>query len=359
MSETRNLHVVIMAGGVGTRLWPFSRRSRPKQFQSLLSERTMLEDTYARVAPLTRPEQVWVVTNAEFVSLAQKQLPKVPQENILGEPVGRSSAPAVALAVARIARDDPEAMVLATPADSYIGDAFAYRDYVGTALEAAEEGFVVTLGVMPSHPDTGYGYIQRGKRLPRPSSGAYEVERFTEKPDESTAERYLAHGAYYWNMGQFVFRADVFQASCELHLPEIAEGMRTLGEAEDLTAEVLEEVYRNLPAISMDYGIAEQEEKMAVVPTALEWSDVGTWRSVKEIARRHSSFVRGTGNHVAVNSENCCVISDSGRLVVTVGVDGYVIVDTEDALLVVSEDRAQDVREALEEIERRGMEKYL
>jgi mannose-1-phosphate guanylyltransferase len=359
MPTDREMHIVIMAGGVGTRLWPVSRRSRPKQFQPLISDKTMLVDTYQRVRPLTSPRRIWVVTSADFVHLVRRQLPKVPPSNILGEPMGRNSAPAVALAVARIVRAEPKAIVLATPADSYIGDPDAYRDYVSTAAEAADENLIVTLGVMPSHPETGYGYIQRGERLRRPASGVYRVERFTEKPDEETAERYLAHGGYYWNMGQFIFRADVFMESCTMHLPEVAEGMRSLAAEDRPTDELMEQVYRNLPSISMDYGIAEQEEGMAVVPTALEWSDVGHWRAVKEIARRRGELSAQPKNHVSVNSRNCFVIADSGRLVVTVGVEGYVIVDTDDAILVVREDAAQDVRDALKEIERRGNEECL
>lgn len=359
MSSNGKLHVVIMAGGIGARLWPISRRSRPKQFQPLLSERTLLLDTYERVRPLTKPERVWVVTNAEHLPLAQSQLPKVPPQNILGEPVGRSSAPAVALAAARIAHADPQAVVVATPVDSYIGDPVAYRDYIATAVEAAQERFIVVLGVMPSHPETGYGYIQRGKRLKKPASGAYRVERFTEKPDEATAERYLAHGGYYWNMGQFIFRADHFMDRCAFHLPEVAAAMRKLAASEGPTTKAMEEVYRNLPSVSMDYGIAEREEDMAVVPTALEWSDVGHWRSVKEIARRRGLLERRPENHIAVNSPDCFVLTDSGRLIVTVGVEGYIIVDTDDALLVVREENAQDVRDALEEIERRGKKNRL
>ncbi len=359
MAAEGNTHVVIMAGGIGARLWPISRRSRPKQFQPLLSDRTMLFDTYERVRPIAAPERVWVVTNAEHVPLAQSLLPKVPPENVLGEPVGRSSAPAAALAAARILRADPEAVVVATPVDSYIGDPITYCDYIGTAVEAAGEGFIVVLGVMPSHPDTGYGYIQRGKRLSKPSTGAYRVERFTEKPDDQTAERYLAHGGYYWNMGQFIFRADHFMDRCAAHIPELAEAMRKLSKADELTPGLVEQVYRDLPSISMDYGIAEREENMAVVPTALDWSDVGHWRSVKEIARRRGILGARPEDHIAVNSSNCFVVAKSGRLVVTVGVEGYVIVDTDDALLVVREDAAQDLRDALDEIERRGKEEHL
>jgi len=359
MMPGNNLHVVILAGGVGTRLWPISRRTRPKQFQPLLSSRSMLVDTYERIRPLVSPERVWVVTNAQHVSTVQSQLPELPAENTLGEPIGRSSAPAVALAAALIARRDPQALVLASPADSYIGDPITYRDYVATALEAAREEFIVVLGVMPSHPETGYGYIQRGERLKKPASGAYRVARFTEKPDERTAQRYLSHGGYYWNMGQFIFRAGFFMDRCAIHLPEVAAAARKLAEWEDATGEVMEQVYRELPSISVDYGIAEQEENMAVVPTALEWSDVGHWRAVKQIAARRGAPGPQPDNHIAVNTNNCFVIAGSGRLVVTVGVEDCVIVDTPDALLIVHEDSAQEVREALEEIARRGKEGYL
>lgn len=353
------MHVVILSGGAGTRLWPISRRSRPKPFQALLSTRTMLQDTYLRVLPLSSPERIWVVTGAEFASLAHSQLPQVPRGNILGEPVSRSSAPAAALAVACIARREPEAIVLVTPADSYIRDAAAYHEYVGLAAEVAAHGSIVTLGIVPSGPETGYGYIQRGARMQSPVSWAYQVARFTEKPDAETAARYAADGGYYWNMGHFIFRAGIFMERCARHLPEVADGMRKLAASGKLDGELITSIYRGLPTVSLDYGIAEKEKDLVVIPTALEWSDVGTWGAVKQIAQRHGTAGMRAQNHIGVDSEDCFVLADSGRLVVTVGVEGYVIVDTPDALLVVREDRAQEVRQALEEIQRRGKDGYL
>jgi mannose-1-phosphate guanylyltransferase len=353
------MHVVILAGGVGTRLWPISRRSRPKPFQPLLSARPMVVETYDRVAPLTSPDRVWVVTGAEFVDLVRTQLGGIPSENILGEPMRRNSAPATALAVARIARSAPDAIVLVTPADSHIGDPAAYRDYVAAAAGAAAAGFIVTLGVVPSHPDTGYGYIQRGERLEVAGGAAYRVARFTEKPDRQTAEQYLAGGGYYWNMGHFIFRAQHFMERCAHHLPEVAAGARALAEHQRPSAELLARVYRDLPATSLDYGIAEKERDMAVVPTALEWSDVGNWRAVRDIARRHGGLDLRPERHVGIDSEDCLVMAGSDRLVVTVGLEGCIIVDTPDALLVVHADKAQEVREALAEIERRGKQEYL
>jgi mannose-1-phosphate guanylyltransferase len=358
VANDEKLHVIIMAGGIGTRLWPVSRRRRPKQFQPLLSERTMLVDTYERVLPLTSPEHIWVVTSAEFVDLVSQQLPDVPRSNILGEPVGRNSAPAVALAAARIAKVAPDAVVLATPADSYIGDAAAYQDYIGVARETAKKGFIVTLGVIPSEPNTGYGYIKRGHRLDV-IGGAYVVDTFTEKPDLETAEQYLRDGGYYWNMGHFIFVAKGFMECCAAHLPEVAAAMTELAEGGDVTSDRLAQVYEALPSVSMDYGIAEKEECMAVVPTAVEWSDVGSWRAVKEIAGRHGSLDLRPENHVKVDTHNCFVMASSGRLVVTVGMEDCVIVDTDDALLIVHEDKAQQVRDALDEIEKKGKAEQL
>jgi len=353
-----NMHVVIMAGGIGTRLWPISRRSRPKQFQPLLSDRSMLVETYERVLPLTSPDRVWVVTGTEFVGLAQQQLQQVPARNILGEPVGRSTAPAIARAAALIARSEPEAFVLAAPADSFIGDPAAYRDYVAVAVQAAGQEAIVTLGVTPTRPDTGYGYIKRGERLPAVPS-AYRVERFTEKPDAETAQQYLADGGYYWNMGQFAFVAKHFMERCAVLLPEVAKATEELAAIGEPTHEDLVRVYERLPTISFDHGIAEKEENMAIVPTALEWSDVGNWRAIKEIAARHGSPQAKPENHVGVETRNCLVLASSGRLVVTVGVEDYIIVETDDALLIVHEDKAQAVKEALEEIERRGRRESL
>ena len=355
MEPNGSLHVVILAGGAGTRLWPVSRRSQPKQFQALLSERTMLEETYARVLPLTSPDRVWVVTGSESVGLVHAQLPDVPSGNILGEPVGRNSAPATALAVARIVRVDPHATVLMTPADSYIVDAAAYRDYISTAIEAASTGAIVVLGIIPTAPNTNYGYIKRGVRLEKPRT-AYRVERFTEKPNAYTAAQYVADGGYYWNMGQYVFRANVFMEKCEQYLPEVASRVRQLAQTAP-TAEAFAQVYQDMPSISLDYGIAEKEPNLAVVPTAVEWSDLGNWQAVKEISVRHG--VPPSPNHIAIDSEDCYVMARSGRLVVTIGLEGYVIVDTPDALLVVREDESAKVREALEEIVKRGKEEHL
>jgi len=348
------IHVVILAGGVGTRLWPISRRSRPKQFQGLLSQHTLLEETYQRVLPLTSPQKTWVVTGAEFVDLVREQLPDVPRDNILGEPEGRSTAPAVALAAARIARADPKAVVLVTPADSYIRDDAAYREYAFLAAEVAATGRIVTLGIVPSRPDTGLGYIQRGERLARPTTWAYRVARFTEKPDAETAARYVADGGYYWNMGHFIFQAKTFMERCEKHLPEVAAGARKLASAPVSTGELIAQVYRTFPSISLDYGIAEKDTDMVVIPTALEWSDLGNWAAVKEIAARHGHIEPGADDHVAVDCSDCLVLPRSGRLVVTVGLEGCVVIDTPDAVLVVQEDASQEVREALEEMEERG-----
>jgi len=349
-------HVVILAGGVGTRLWPISRRSQPKQFHALLTSRTMLQETYDRVLPLSAPERIWVVTGAESVELVRTQLPDLPAANVLGEPVGRSSAPAAALAVARIALTEPTAPVLVTSSDSYIVDAAAYRDYVALAVEAAQPGAIVVLGVIPTSPNPNYGYIKRGARLEKPA-GAYQVERFTEKPDPPTAARYVADGGYYWNMGHFVFHADVFMEKCALHLPEVAERVRRLAEAADPTGELLTQVYATMPTISLDHGIAEKEPNLALIPVAVEWSDLGNWQAVREISARHGRPL--SEDHIAIDSEDCYVLTRSGRLVVTIGVEGYVIVDTPDALLVVKEDESAKVREALDEIEKRGKEGYL
>jgi len=354
MSPHGGIHVVILAGGAGTRLWPVSRRSRPKQFQALLSDRTLLQETYSRIRPLTSPGKVWVVTGAEYVGLVREQLPEVPPANILGEPEARSTAPAAALAVARIARMDPTAIVLSTHSDSYLRDDAAYREYVSLAAEVAARGHIVTLGVVPTRPDTGLGYIERGERLQQPTTWGYRVARFTEKPDAETAARYVADGGYYWNMGHFVFQARVFMERCEKHLPQVADGARKLAAAPVSDGELIAQVYRAFPTISLDYGIAEKETDMVVIPTALEWSDLGSWGAVKEIAARHVYVEPGAGDHIAVDTDDCLVLPRSGRLVVTVGLQGCVVVDTPDAVLVIRADASQELREALEEVEKRG-----
>jgi mannose-1-phosphate guanylyltransferase len=247
-------------------------------------------------------------------------------------------------------------MVLVTPADSYIRDAAAYRDYIATAIEAARTGAIVVLGVIPTAPNINYGYVKRGPRLTQPPA-AYRVERFTEKPDAGTAAQYVADGGYYWNMGQFLFCADVFMERCAAHLPEVAAGAQRLAEAAAPTGEFMAQVYETMPAISLDYGIAEKEANLVVLPVAVEWSDLGNWQAVKEISVRQGR--RPSEDHIAVECEDCYVMARSGRLVVTIGVEGYVIVDTPDALLVVREEESAKVREALEEIEAQGKDDQL
>jgi mannose-1-phosphate guanylyltransferase len=319
----------------------------------------MLQETYARVRPLTAPASTWVVTGAQFVGLARQQLPELPPQNILGEPEPHNSAPATALAVARIARADPEAIVLDTPSDSYLRDSDAYREYVALAAEVAVVDGIVTLGVVPARPDTGYGYIQRGQRLEKPTTWAYRVARFTEKPDAETAARYVADGGYYWNMGHFIFRAGVFMDRCARHLPEVAAAMRKLAVADPSDQRLMAAVYRDLPSVSLDYGIMEKEQDTVVIPTALEWSDLGNWAAVREVALRHPRPDLRTADHIALHSEDSFLYSDSNRLVVTIGLHGCVIVDTPDALLIVHEDKAQEVRDALAEIEKRGRDSFL
>ncbi len=359
MSVGKELHVVLLAGGVGTRLWPISRRSRPKQFQALFSERSLLQQTYDRVRPLTSPENIWVVTGIEFTDLVREQLPEVSADQILGEPEGKNTAPAAALAVARIARARPGAIVLVTPSDSFIRDDSAYQEYVSLAVEVAAAGHIVTMGIVPSRPDTGLGYIQRGERLERPTTWAYRVARFTEKPDAETAARYVADGGYYWNMGHFIFSAKKFMESCDKYLSEVATGVRKLASVPASNRELMAEVYRTFPNISLDYGIAEKETDMVVIPTALEWSDLGSWSAVKETYARHGGADADAEDHLEVNCSDCLVLPRSGRLVVTVGMEGCVVVDTPDAVLVIRDEASQEMRDALAQLEKKNKTEYL
>jgi mannose-1-phosphate guanylyltransferase len=347
---TGAIHPVIMAGGRGTRFWPASREERPKQFLAVAGSDSLLTLTGRRLAPLSGAHAVWVVTNAAHVGLAADHLPEVPRDQIVGEPVGRNTAPCAALAAALVAREDPEGVVLLAPADHWIGDEDAFRAAVRVAADAARsERALVTFGVVPTGPETGYGYIEAGEAA---GDRVMRVVRFTEKPDRTTAEGFLAGGRHYWNSGIFAWRADVFLEELGAHHPDMVEKCRRIADANDRES-ALAGLWNDLESISVDYAVLERSGRVLVVPAEFPWSDVGSWNALAGLRPGDDRGNVLEGPVVAVDARDCLVRAGD-RQVAIVGLDGVLVVDTPDALLVCPKDRAQDVKKVVEALERAG-----
>ncbi|MCC7355222.1 MAG: mannose-1-phosphate guanylyltransferase [Anaerolineae bacterium] len=354
------MYAVILAGGIGTRLWPRSRQATPKQMLDLIRPgTTMLQDTCERIRPLVPPEQVYIVAAEFYRALVHEQLLDMPPRNFLGEPSGRGTAPAIGLAAIHIRQNDPDAVMMVLPADHIVQDVEAYQRALAAAAAHARAGYLVTLGIQPRGPETGYGYIERGRLLPRADGGvAYRVARFVEKPDRPTAERFLASGRFYWNGGIFVCRARDMLAEIERLLPELA---RALAEVETALAsgdakETIARVWPGVPNITIDYGVMERAEHVAVVPLDAGWSDVGTWSSLSEVLPSDAAGnVVLQGDHVALETFGTVVYSHRPeRVIATIGLHDFVIVDTGDALLICPKERAQDVKKVVDILKQHG-----
>jgi len=347
-------HAVIMAGGSGTRFWPASRPGRPKQLLPLApgDERTLLAATAERIAPLVPPENVLVVTSAALADATAAALPEVPRENVLAEPIGRNTAPCVGWAAAQVRRRDPEGVLLVLPADHHIGDVPAYLSVLERGVASAKDGSLVTVGIRPTRPETGYGYLEVGAEV---ADGVHDARRFVEKPNRQRAEQFLASGSYLWNSGMFFFRADAILEAIATHLPGLSEQLDAYDEAaaKGEEATLVEQTYATLPAVSIDHGVMEKAKRVLVVPGSFGWSDLGSWTTAWELARRDAADNAAPDDAVLVDASGCYVSAPAGKTVALVGVRDLVVVDTEDALLVVPREEAQRVREVVAALKRR------
>jgi mannose-1-phosphate guanylyltransferase len=354
-----NVHAVILAGGSGTRFWPASRRLLPKQLLPLAGRpgEALIAATVRRLEPLVTPEQVWIATGQALADATATALPRVPRSQILAEPVARNTAPPIGWAAAVIARRDPQALVAVLPADHFIGDEPGFRRVLECALRAAEDGWLTTIGVVPTRPETGYGYIEVGDSL---GEGANAVVRFVEKPDRERAQQFLAGKRHLWNAGMFFFRAGVMRAAVAKHLPALGSALDELDAAAAAgdEARVLAEVFPTMPSISIDHGVMEKAERLAVVPGSFGWNDVGSWEVAWELAARDergNALPEGT---VAVDATNNLVVdltrATTRRRFALLGVSDLVLVETDDAVLVIPRERAQDVRAVVDALKDRG-----
>lgn len=353
-------YAVILAGGSGTRLWPLSRRSAPKQVRALLDEETLLQKTYRRVRRAFPPERVFVSTLAEHVGEVHRQLPELPQENDVVEPIGRDTAAAIGYAALRLHERDPESVFVTINTDAYVADAEAYLSAIEVAFEAAESDTrgAALVGLTPRYPETGYGYIEMGQQGDTAAGQqSYHVIRFVEKPDAVTAAQYVASGQYLWNPALFVFRASRLLAYYAEHLPSHAAALMSLRGTTDPHA--VTRAFLAMPKISIDYGLMEKLTGLRVIPASFAWADVGSWRAVHEILARDPNADVVRGMHVGVEGNGNLVVAPPGKLVATYGLENCVVIDTPDALLICPRDRAQEVKKIVEELERRGLSAYL
>ncbi len=360
-----HLYAVILAGGSGTRFWPLSRHLYPKQLLRIIGDETLIQQTMRRVLHSVPAEHVYISTNpvqADSIRVQLGEWKKELGENFVIEPEARNTAPALALAASVLLKRDPEAIMLVLPADHVIKRDARFQAAVSLGADLADSGHLVTFGVKPIRPETGYGYIQPNLRKKLASRGTltgHPVARFVEKPDAKTAAKYLKAGLY-WNSGIFVWRASVFLDEVTQHQPALARGIKAMGTLldESPTGDKLSKAYKALPSISVDYGVMERSSRAAMVPADFDWSDVGNWSSLEEVAPRDGSGNVVAGKVVDLDSHDSILYADR-RLVATIGLSNMVVVDTPDATLVCPKDRSQDVKKVVEILKKQGAPEHL
>jgi mannose-1-phosphate guanylyltransferase/mannose-6-phosphate isomerase len=341
---------LVLAGGSGTRFWPASRRSRPKQLLALDAERSLLAQTVARLAPLVAAPDVWVATTAALAPAVAEELERVPAGQILGEPAGRNTAPAIAWALLSMPEAARRGIVVVLPSDHRVADPEGFRRTLARAIEvAAESDRIVTLGVVPRWAETGFGYLELADPPEAGSGAPRAVARFREKPDRATATAFVASGRHLWNAGIFVFRGTRLLEAIELHAPGLAAGLAAL-DAEPARAA---ELYAALPSISIDYAVMEKLDDLLALPLDCGWDDLGSWQALFEVLPAGAGGNRLHGDAVALDTENSLLFADHG-LIATLGVRDLVVVRTGDAVLVAHRDRAQEVRRVVERLEAAG-----
>ena len=346
-STWNRCHAIILAGGSGTRLWPLSRTQLPKQFLSLNGDKSLLQQTISRVMAILPAHRIWIVTNEEHVFEVGKQLQDMDpglQDQIISEPLGRNTLPAIVLGLDRITEYDPQALVSVFPSDHLIHDQSMWQETMVKAIDLAARAWFVTFGITPTSPETGYGYIARGQDL---GQGCYQVRKFIEKPDLPTARSFVEHGEYYWNSGMFVFSLPAFLHALEELQPHLWEWWQTRHE------QSLTHLYSGLPSQSVDYGIMEKVDKQAVVPSDFGWDDLGSWEAVYRLGEKDESQCVCQGDVLALDCQNSLFLSQGGKLAVT-GMHNTIVVQTRDATLVCPIDQVQSVKNVVNSLKKEG-----
>lgn len=351
---------LIMAGGRGERFWPKSRKNLPKQFLSLTDDgKTMIQLTIERILPLVALEDIYIATNRDYKDLVREQLPDLPEENILCEPIGRNTAPCIGLGAIHISRKYEDAVMMVLPSDHLIKYQQMFLNTLRQGCELAEKGpNLVTIGITPDYPETGYGYI---KFIPEESDGhAYAVDRFVEKPSLEVAKEYLATEQYLWNSGMFLWKVSTILDNLKQFMPTIYNGLQIIKSAINTAAAetVLETEFTAFPSESIDYGIMEKAKNIFILPGTFGWDDVGSWLAVGRIRKSNEQGNVVNGNIITIGTKNC-IIEGGQKLIATVGLENLIIVDTEDATLICDKNSAGDIKKVLENLKICNRNEYI
>ncbi len=363
------VYALIMAGGIGSRFWPKSRVSQPKQFLSFFENKTLLQTTIDRIRPLIPVERIIVSTNSDYVTIVKEQIPDLPVENIIGEPVARNTAPCIAFASALVHYRNPDSTLIVLPSDHYIRNDKAFTKDLQTCVRiAADRGKLVTIGITPTRPETGYGYIQYNdsSHISNEDDNAYPVKTFAEKPDVQTALKFLQSGDFLWNSGMFIWNTNEILREIEKHMPVLHHQV-TLFTKDikkhngEVSKEILESVYHSCFSVSIDYGIMEKSDNVVVLPSHFDWSDLGSWMAIYELQSPEANEdgnIIDSERVITVRSQNCLVQSESSKLITLVGLQGIGIIETEDALLLCKLDNSQHVKEVYDHLKGDIFDKY-
>jgi mannose-1-phosphate guanylyltransferase len=342
-----------MAGGTGTRFWPLSKKRKPKQFLNLFSDRTLIQETTDRLEGFIPQSRAMVITNKDYRDLVADQLPDIPDEFIIGEPVAKNTAPCIASAAAVLLRKDPDAVMMVMPADHQIQNRQALHSVLQAASKTAlEEDALVTIGIEPNRPETGYGYIRRegSQQFKKNELSVYKVKNFTEKPGAETASEFLKSGDYLWNSGIFVWKASTIVKAFQKYLPDLYKHLDKLMNS-GFSGGDMDEFYYSCPGVSIDYGVMEKAEDVYVIPADFDWNDIGSWKAVHELAGKDDNGNALLGENVITEGvKQTLVHSKSGKLITLVGVENIALVETDDSIMVLNLDKAQDVKKVVDKL---------
>ena len=357
-----NQYVAIMAGGIGSRFWPMSRTRYPKQFLDILGMgRTLIQQSYDRYSKVVPPSNVYVVTSHEYVDIVRAQLPELPASNILAEPSRKNTAACIAYIAFHLQAKDPDAVMIAAPADHLVTETEQFIETASKALDFVESiNSLVTIGIKPTHPNTGYGYIQHEMMQAAPD--VFKVKTFTEKPSEEIAKAFIASGDFLWNAGIFTWKVSTVLTAFESHLSEVYEVFAAEKEHFNTATErqAIERIYPQCTNVSVDFGVMEKASNVFVIPASFGWSDLGTWNSAWDNMEKDYFGNAVVGKNVmVVDANNCMVHAPDKKLVLLQGLRDYIIVDTEDALLICKKDKEQQIKEYVAEVKRNMGEHYL